>query len=85
MYPQADAAELFPDVREKLKLAVERKAKAIAISHRAPEPTVTFDPGTSAVFNDEGLTARVVTGFQTELGKDNVVPAGSSDGGRGLW
>lgn len=64
-----------PEVREKLKEAVERKAKAIAASHRAPEPTVTFDPGTSAVFNDEGLTARVVTGFQAALGNDNVVPA----------
>lgn len=64
-----------PEVREQLKAALERKAKAVAVSHRAPEPTVTFDSGTSAVFNDEGLTARVVSGFQTELGPENVVPA----------
>ncbi len=64
-----------PEVRKLLQEAVERKAKAIALSHRAPEPEVKFDIGTSAVFNDEGLTARVVGGFIAGLGKDNVVPA----------
>ena len=64
-----------PEVRKLLRVAVERKAKAVATSHRAPEPEVTFDEGTAAVFNDEGLVARVVGGFVTELGKENVVPA----------
>ena len=64
-----------PAVRLQLREAIERKAKAVATSHRAPAPEVKFDEGTSAVFNDEGLVARVVGGFVTELGKDNVVPA----------
>ena len=64
-----------PEVRKLLRDAVERKAQAVAASHRAPAPEVVFDEGTSAVFNDEGLVARVVGGFVTELGKDHVVPA----------
>lgn len=64
-----------PAVRKQLQDAVRRKAKAVAASYRAPEPEVTFDIGTSAVFNDEGLVNRVVGGFVTELGTDNVVPA----------
>ena len=64
-----------PAVRQQLREAIERKAKAVAASHRAPAPEVKFDEGTSAVFNDEGLVARVVGGFVAELGKDNVVPA----------
>jgi len=63
-----------PEVRKLLRDAVARKAKAVATSHRAPEPTVTFDEGTSAVFNDAGLVARVVGGFVAELGKEHVVP-----------
>ncbi len=64
-----------PEVRKLLQEAVMRKAKAVAASHRAPEPDVKFDQGASAVFNDEGLVARVVGGFVTELGQENVVPA----------
>ena len=64
-----------PEVRKLLREAIERKAKAVAASHRAPAPEVVFDEGTSAVFNDEGLVARVVGGFVAELGKDHVVPA----------
>ena len=64
-----------PEVRQLLRDAVTRKAKAVAASHRAPEPEVIFDEGTSAVFNDEGLVARVVGGFVAELGKESVVPA----------
>jgi amidohydrolase len=55
-----------PEVRKLLREAIERKAKAVAASHRAPAPEVVFD---------EGLVARVVGGFVDELGKDNVVPA----------
>lgn len=64
-----------PEVRQQLREAIERKAKAVAASHRAPAPEVKFDEGTSAVFNDEGLVNRVVGGFVAELGKEHVVPA----------
>ena len=64
-----------PEVRKQLRSAIERKAQAVAASHRAPAPEVVFDEGTSAVFNDEGLVARVVGGFVGELGKEHVVPA----------
>jgi amidohydrolase len=64
-----------PEVRKQLRDAIERKAKAVAESSRAPEPLVTYDEGTAAVFNDEALTARIVGGFVDHLGKENVVPS----------
>lgn len=64
-----------PEVRKQLRDAITRKAKAVAQGSRAPEPEITFDEGTAAVVNDEGLTARVVGGFMDEFGRENIVPA----------
>jgi amidohydrolase len=61
------------EVRARLKSAVERKAKAIAASYGAPEPTVKFSQGTPAVINDEALVNRVVPEFVSVLGDDRVI------------
>jgi len=60
------------DVREQMKAAIIRKAKAVAAGAGAPEPKVTFTEGTPAMFNDEKLAARLHAVFVRELGKDNV-------------
>jgi len=62
-----------PEVRQQLRDAIVRKAKAVAEAHRAPEPAITFDDGTAAVVNDEGLVNRIAAGFSTEFGRENLV------------
>jgi hippurate hydrolase len=62
-----------PKVREQLKKAVERKAKAVAQAHRAPEPLVEFSEPASALLNDPGLTARAAAAMRRALGEGNVV------------
>lgn len=64
-----------PEVRQQLRDAIVRKAKAVAEAHRAPEPVVTFDDGAAAVVNDEGLVTRIVGGFAAEFGRENLVAA----------
>lgn len=64
-----------PEVRKQLRDAIVRKAKSVAESDRAPAPDVTFDDGTAAVVNDEGLMTRVSGGFLKEFGKENLVTA----------
>jgi len=60
------------DVREQMRAAIVRKAKAVAAGAGAPEPKVTVTDGTPAMFNDEKLAARLHAVFARELGKDNV-------------
>ncbi len=61
------------DVRTRVLDAIRRKAFAAAKSAGAPDPTVTANEGTPALFNDEALVARVVPVFERALGKENVV------------
>lgn len=70
-----------PEVRELLHAGIRRKAKAVADSFKAPEPVVTFEEGTPAVFNDEGLVQRVVPSFVEALGDDQIVPVDRVMGG----
>jgi len=67
-------------VRKQLHAAIERKAKAAALAAGAPEPIVKFHEGTSALFNDEDLAARLRTTFTDVLGEDNVESAEKSMG-----
>lgn len=69
------------EVREHLLSAIERKAKAVAQSARAPEPTVTVSEGTPALFNDEELANRLTTLLGKVLGEENVVPSEPTMGG----
>jgi hippurate hydrolase len=54
--------------------AIERIAKSVAASARAPEPVVKIDPGefTPALVNDTPLARRTVAAFREVLGEENV-------------
>jgi amidohydrolase len=69
------------EVRAHLLEAIERKAKAVAQSFKAPEPTIKITQGTPALFNSEELVGRVVPVFEKLLGRDNVVASEPSMGG----
>jgi amidohydrolase len=68
------------EVRKQLQEAIERKAKAAAMAAGAPEPIVKFHEGTSALFNNEDLAARLRTTFVRVLGGDKVEDAEKSMG-----
>ncbi|QDV10729.1 putative hydrolase YxeP [Rosistilla oblonga] len=70
-----------PLVREKLLAAIERKAKAVAVSFAAPEPEISIAEGTPSLRNDDQLAARITTVFQKLLGEANVSTPTPSMGG----
>lgn len=61
-----------PEVRKHLLEAIERKAKAVALSHRAPAPEVRVSEGTPSLYNDDELAAKMKQVFETTLGEANV-------------
>jgi hippurate hydrolase len=69
------------EVREQIHRAIERKAKAAAISAGAREPKIEFVDGATALQNDEKLVERLVPVFKKYLGDDNVVLTEPSMGG----
>jgi hippurate hydrolase len=70
-----------PKIREQIKASIERKAKGVALAHKAPEPVIEFTEGTPAVFNDEALVTRITPAFSAALGADKVVASDRSMGG----
>ncbi|MEQ9407649.1 MAG: amidohydrolase [Fuerstiella sp.] len=60
------------DVRQALLEAIERKATAVALGHRAPAPRVKFSEGSPSLYNDDDLAARLGPVFVQTLGEDNV-------------
>jgi len=70
-----------PEVREKLIEGIRRKAKAMAVSAGAPEPTIELSDWTPATKNDADLVEKVVPSFRKALGDENVVPVEPSMGG----
>ncbi len=69
------------EVRDHIREAIIRKAKAIAQSYRAPEPAIEYTEGTPSLFNDEQLVERLVPAFVDALGEEHVVLADRSMGG----
>lgn len=69
------------NVRKHLLSAIERKAKAVALSHRAEPPTIEISEGTPSLFNNEELAQRLGKRFVEILGAENVVAAEPSMGG----
>ena len=69
------------ETREHLLEAIERKAKAVAMGARAPEPEVTVSEGTPSLFNDEVLAKRVGPVFEKVIGKENVIEIPKTMGG----
>jgi hippurate hydrolase len=68
-------------VRQQLLAGIQRKAKAVALAHNAPEPTITLSEGTPSVLNDEKLAARIAVATKRALGEDRVVDSEPSMGG----
>ena len=68
-------------VRAQVLEAIKRKAKAIAILNRAPEPDIKIDTGTPSLKNDGQLAARVRKIFMDTIGDDNVGQDPPSMGG----
>lgn len=62
-----------PEVRERLKQGIVRKAKAAALSAGAPEPSVEFSDDTPATINDALLVQQLLPAFQQTLGTSKVV------------
>ncbi len=60
------------EVRQQMRDAIVRKAKAVAAGARAAEPKIVFSDGTPAMFNDEKLAERLHAVFARELGQENV-------------
>jgi hippurate hydrolase len=62
-----------PEVRSHLIEAITRKAKALAVAHRAPEPDVVISDDTPPTINTPSLVDRVVPTLKKAVGEANVV------------
>lgn len=69
------------EVRVHLLEAISRKAKAVAIGARAPEPLIEVSEGTPALSNDEQLTERLAVVLHRVVGEQNIEPSEQSMGG----
>ncbi|TWT96055.1 putative hydrolase YxeP [Botrimarina colliarenosi] len=63
------------DIRKQIAEAIQRKAKAAAMSAGAPEPEIVYSEGTPSLYNDPDLTARVEGVLKATLGDDAVEAA----------
>jgi hippurate hydrolase len=61
--------------------AIERKAKAVAMSAKAPEPKIDISEGTPSLSNDEKLVDRLLPVFHRIVGAENVGLAEPTMGG----
>ncbi|QDU57887.1 M20 metallopeptidase family protein [Aeoliella mucimassa] len=61
-----------PEVRQHLQEAIERKAKAAALSAGAPEPEIVVDQGTPSLYNDPELVAKAEVVAKRLLGDERV-------------
>jgi amidohydrolase len=61
-----------PEVRSHLIEAITRKAKGLAIAHRAPEPEVVVSDDTPPTINTPSLVDRVVPTLKKAVGESNV-------------
>lgn len=68
-------------VRKQLLDGIKRKAKAVAMGARAPEPKISISEGTPSLYNNDKLTDRLTSVFQKEFGDKNVVFAEPVMGG----
>ena len=68
-------------VRRQVLNAIQRKAKAVALSFDTPQPEITISEGTPSLRNDDDLTARLKKVFESTLGTDKVSVDEPSMGG----
>lgn len=70
-----------PQVRQQLAEAIQRKAKAAAMSAGAPEPEILISEGTPSLYNDPELAERVAGIASRILGADQVKQSDPTMGG----
>ena len=79
---QITVRSLDPAVHKRLLAAIERQAKGEALAMNAPkEPLIEIKSSTDAVYNDPGLTQRMVAAARAALGADHVVEMPAQMGG----
>ena len=61
-----------PEVRSQILEAIHRKAKALALAHRAPEPEVVVSDDTPPTINTPRRVDRVVPALKKAVGEGNV-------------
>jgi hippurate hydrolase len=69
------------EVREAVLEAIKRKALAVAMGHRAPEPEIKISEGTPSLENDQDLVEKIVPVFRRVIGDENVTASEPSMGG----
>ncbi len=60
-------------VRDQLIEGIQRRARGLAMAHKAPEPTVAISDQTPPTINTPELVAKVVPALQARLGAAKVV------------
>jgi hippurate hydrolase len=79
---QITVRSLDPAVQKRLLAAITRVAKGEALAANAPkEPLIEVKSNTDAVYNDPGLTQRMVAAARVALGPDRVVEMPAQMGG----
>jgi len=69
------------EVRAQVLAAIQRKAKAIAMLHDAPEPDIRIGEGTPSLENDAELATTLRQVFVETLGEEHVITDEPSMGG----
>ena len=59
-------------VRDQLIEGIQRRSKALAVAHKAPEPTVTISDGTPPTINTPSLVAKVMPFISEAVGSSNI-------------
>ncbi|CAM4309140.1 Amidohydrolase [Comamonas aquatilis] len=62
-----------PEVREKMLDGIRRTAQAAAAMSGAPEPSIEFKKGGSAIINDEAVVQRAVSAIKAQLTTAKVI------------
>jgi hippurate hydrolase len=70
--PKLTIRSYTPEVRKALHEGIRRKAKAVAASFNAPEPSVQFNEGTPATKNDEDLVQRCIPALADAVGDNQL-------------
>ena len=60
-------------VRDQLIEGIERRAKALAKAHNAPEPTIRASEGTPPTINTPALVDRILPVLKAQFGEDGIV------------
>jgi hippurate hydrolase len=62
-----------PEVLDQLVEGIERRARALAVAHKAPAPEISVGDSTPPTINTPSLVSKVVPSLENALGAANVV------------